>query len=255
MDVNLKLKLLGNIPIPIKDICLIYSLTLSEIISIGIDEYETMLSNLIIDPKQLLKDSEDMEEITTFDIIIYNILNCKDGQYINYILKAIKMFIKEEVSFVCPNKADSVDVIKESYFVIGEQNESNRFLNREDYAIFKEILLCQNCLNNNDNKEEYNPANEDAKNILSKINKSKEKMKKLKEDREGKMSLSDIISTVAAKSSNLNIIEIMKLSIYQLYDQLDRIQMIEEYEMSIKSLLAGANPDEIKVQHYLRPKK
>ena len=250
MERNLKHRLLGNIPIPLKDICFIHSLTIKEIL-FDIDKYELMLSNLIIEIKDIVPDAKDTENIHTFDILIYNILQDKKGDYCKYILDAIKTFIKEDVSFVFTPSEDLDNIPNSAYFSIGNQEkpEECRFLGKKDYDEFKYILKKSNNINDKEVEEEYKPLNSRAQEILDKINKGKAKIAK----RKGELHLTDIVSSIVAKNS-LNLIDVMEYNIYQVYDILSRIQMIEEFETSINSLLAGCDPDKIDVKHYLRPR-
>jgi len=254
MDKNLKHRLLGNIPIPLKDICFVHSLKIKEILY-DIDKYETMLSNLIIELKDIIPDKKELVNISTFDIIVFNILGDQNGEYLKYILNAIKTFVKADVTFYYTPLENLDEIPNNAYFIIGDSNkpEECKFLGKEDYDYFKYILKKSNCLKNPE-KEKYNPAGAMAQSIIDKIKKREKFIEKQKIEFEGELQLCDTISAVVAKSNSLNMVDIGKLNLYQLYDQLEEIQMIEEYEINIKSLLAGCDPDKINVKHYLRPK-
>ena len=40
---------------------------------------------------------------------------------------------------------------------------------------------------------------------------------------------------------------------YQFNNQFNRMQMIEDYDINIRSLLAGADSKKIQLKHYIRP--
>jgi len=63
----------------------------------------------------------------------------------------------------------------------------------------------------------------------------------------------DLISSVANFDGNgLNIINIWDLNVYQFYEQLQRGQMKEQYRWNLQQLLVGVNPDNIKLESYLK---
>jgi hypothetical protein len=59
-----------------------------------------------------------------------------------------------------------------------------------------------------------------------------------------------LISSVCSKHANLSLFNIEKLTIYQLIDQFKRLNMIDEYFISVDSLLAGADSKKVDLNHW-----
>jgi hypothetical protein len=104
----------------------------------------------------------------------------------------------------------------------------------------------QNCISK---KDEIKTANAKAEEIKNKILKGQQLLnKKMGLD----VSFGDLVSVLAANGNNLNIINIWDLTMYQFNNQFARMQMIEDYDLNIRSLLAGAKKEDIQLKHYIR---
>ena len=64
--------------------------------------------------------------------------------------------------------------------------------------------------------------------------------------------LIDLISVLASKHNNLNIMNIWELNYFQFNDQFQRMQLIENYDMSVRQLLAGVDKKHVNLEHYIK---
>jgi len=53
--------------------------------------------------------------------------------------------------------------------------------------------------------------------------------------------ISDIVSAVSSKSNSINKLNIWQFTIYQIYDEYARLELIDNYDFSIKAMMAGAD--------------
>jgi hypothetical protein len=237
-----KYRMFANIPVKMDNICTIYSYTLYEIMDIGYEKYHNYLMNLISEPKDFLKniDIKDLEDLTTFDIItsnLYHTLIKDDDKYYNLIQEAFRLFIKEDIELFWDNN--------ELKLII---DRSDRIIDKENYNTFKNILKTQNGFDK-EKKEEFIPANDKANEIKQKILKARQK-RKTKDD---EITFHDLISVLAANSKSVNILNVWDLNIYQFNNQFTRMKMIEDYDIGIRSILAGAKSEDVKLKYYIRP--
>ena len=84
-------------------------------------------------------------------------------------------------------------------------------------------------------KEEFNPANEQARKLMERIRKNRAKAPKQKSN----VDLTSIISAVAWKSNSLTIESVWKLTLYQLYDAFYRLEIIDNYDKKLSAIYAG----------------
>lgn len=209
LDETLSLKLLAGDPIDIPNAGRVYPLTLKEIKEITLVNYNYLLVVLCY--------KSDMNQSIFNNIIT----NCKlDFDYQNLVLNALSCFFKDSVS-ILNNK-----------FYIGEVFQ-NRYLDNSNYDEFYNILKLQNCMQNT--KEEYNPANEKARELIERIKKSKAKNPPKKNN----IDMASIISGIVWKSKTINIFNVWDLTIYQLYDALNRMDILDNFDNVMHGYFAG----------------
>lgn len=212
MKIN-ELSLLRGEPIFIKNIGMIYPLTLGDIQNLG-EENFIILVNL------LSFESQTADENNWF---------CSDTtkELSSIMCWALSVVLKSTVKF------------KNSRYQISQGGE----ITKDNFRELAYVIKRQYCLKTMSTE---NYANTKAKEIAERIKKAKSHIK-TKADH---LSLNDIISSLAAKHPNLNLFNIWDLTIYQLYDQFKRIQLIDDYDFSIQANLHGADIKKIKHWSY-----
>lgn len=254
---NIDLTLLTTDPIPIMDnadienprlICKIHPFTIRDIKDIGGElVFNSYLSALTINQDRLLQGEEDNtknnQETDIPDFHLAHYICNADEDFRNTYLKAMSFVLKESVG-IC-----------DLGFYIGETHEY-RIINHENYDEFVHIVKLQNCIEKVDNKSNQdNPANDKAKELLEKRKKLREKLNKIKNkdsDGEGEpLTLADLVSILCANGNNINIFNVWDLSFYAFNDQFNRMKMLDDYQVNVRSILAGADPKEIELKHWM----
>jgi hypothetical protein len=227
LNEDIKLQLLGGKETPISiDNIEIIPLSLREIVKMKYSKYNQYLANLISDPIDFgITD----KNITTFDVL-YGGIWYGDDKFRDYILEALQLFIKEDIT---PNSK------------YGFELSGGRYLNRENYEEFKQVLKWQNCI---EEDKEFKPANKRAEEFKKRILQARQKVAK----RKG-LSFADIISSYSIVCDGINISSIWDLTLYQFFNQMSRYKMFEEYKTGLQSLFAGAKPESVDLKHYVRP--
>ena len=230
-----QVQLLAGIPIPMSDSsCLIYSKTLRDIALVGVNKYFRYL-NLLTITKKDIKNLFKQDDVEPFDFILFNsILN---EEFKNEFIEALKYFIKEDVLFVSEMES----------FIIGKFEEE-RMLNKDNFGEFQIILKLQNFL---EEKNKSNGENDIAKKIKEKIAKGREKVAQIKGINNDNINLSDLIGSLAINTS-LGIDRIWDITYYAFNDQFRRMRMLEQYETSLQSIMAGADPKKVKLEDWIK---
>lgn len=246
-----KLKLLAGDPIKFYDIGKIYPFTIGDIKKIGgEDEFNTYLKILTISKdtftslqSQGIVDDDQtkaLNKITNLDIIYILCTNNNDF-YNKYI---------EAMGFIFRDKAHFTDY----GICIGELNK-DKLIDSVKYDEFIEVIKVQNCLKKQDDVDDENPANDKAKELLEKRKKSREKVNQIKnKDEQGNgepLALDDLVSILCANGNGINMFNVWDLSFYAFNDQFNRMKMFEDFQINIHSLLAGADPNEIELKHWM----
>lgn len=244
----------GNIPI--------HRLTLEQMTEFGYSKSQRLLNLLTLkddDAKQCFK--EDVED-STYKLIYYTILN--EITRINN-----RDFDMEDIdNFLCLSLPSFLMLIFQSGvtfdvshgFVIENNNSVNVedkyfYLNESNFNNFRDLLRYRNCLSDIDEEiDGENPSNEMAKMLLEKRRKLRQKLKKSKQnsnDDESALTIADLIS-IFAESRKLPLQDVYKnYDIYQFNNQFNRLKIMEDYQVNIQILLAGAKSEDVKLQHWL----
>lgn len=236
-SLDLKLKLLAGDAIEINGIGYIRPLTLRQIKDMGYANYNEYVSLLVTDLKETdtykQLDIKDDVEVTIFDMC----LSLQD--LMDKFVKAIKNVFQIDCDLLYDKENHRIYL-----------GDSDRFISNENLEDIREILLYQNCLKNvGELKKKYNPADEVSNRIAEKLKSAKKNIEKYKNKGSSDGSdidLADIISAVSTKSYHRDKINIWDYTIYQLYDDFQRLRMVDDYDITIQSMLQGAKDAKLK---------
>ncbi|MCK9577531.1 MAG: hypothetical protein M0R51_16625 [Clostridia bacterium] len=211
-------------------------LTIGEIVDLGYLQYHRYLKYFVENIEDYFKDIPDeLKEIIPFDVFIRS-----DSDILNEFTNAIKFFFKEDKIKILGGDIQST---------IFPENK-NKLINRDNWLQYCKVVNIQNCVNKTLD-DDYNPKSSKAREIAEKLRKAREKINKIKSKNNEQLDFSDLISCLATNGNNLNLLNIFNLTMYQFNDQFKRMQMFEEYDINIRSLLAGADKDKIDLKHWI----
>jgi len=129
-------------------------------------------------------------------------------------------------------------------------DDRNGIISDNNFDLIIETIKKSNCLKTNNEDDDYNPANDKAKEIADKIRKSREKVNKLKAKNNESLDLFDIISAFSTYQK-IDLDRVYEMTIFRFYDQFKRMQKINEYDISIQSLLHGADPKKVEIKNFV----
>ena len=250
-DKDLNLRLLGNLPIEIKDVGKIYSPKLIEIAEIGELEYNNYLGLISLDKDYFKKNNnlnnelsfeerEEFEkEINKLSIFQFIYISLYQNIHLRQsYLDALSFFFKEKVYFY------------ENGFLHIDTIDKDKIISDNNFDLIIETIKKSNCLKTNNEDDDYNPANDKAKEIADKIRKSREKVNKLKAKNNESLDLFDLISAFSTYQK-IDLDRVYEMTIFRFYDQFKRMQKINEYDISIQSLLHGADPKKVEIKNFV----
>lgn len=230
-------RLLRGSKIDISDNISFYPPTLKDISEIGLEEWLEIINLFFYDLNKIkfsLSDNKAFDDFTPFQIFMFML--SEDDEEIaktrEKLTIALSFLTKTEWTFekiIFHN--GSVPLDEQDWFAL-------RSLVAMEYGIKEE------------ERQEYNLANEKAKAFKEKRKKLEEEVRRIKQKNKEEQNFNDYISAVAAKVPGLNILNVWELTMFQLIDQLNRLNLIDNYEFSLQALLAGADSKKIDVQHW-----
>jgi hypothetical protein len=274
-EIDLELELLsgsslyvGNIEIP--------SYTLSEIKEYGYSDYMTSLQFISVDIEDFISSVHDMEKRIVLEQEKTNLksydffMSLGGAELRDKTMTAIAMILKTDDLYVIDDSI-AVGFIEMGILVENEhgelvvdidvldvtEQEDLKIVHRGNFDDIVEAVKLQNYLKKPATKKEErdeNPADEATRALMEQMKKMKEKVEKKKQkqrEQEGsddEVNIATIISAISSKSHSINKLNIWNFTIYQLYDEYSRLELIDNYDFSIRAMMAGA--EKIELTHW-----
>ena len=216
---------------------LIKPLTMGEIEELTESKYFQYISILTIG-KESFQITDD--NIPLFDLVFAICTREEDFRYL--FLNSMSCFIREEIKMY----ANSI-----GFFFYSENEEVCSFITKDNYDDIIEVIKYQNCLIKKSENDE-NPANEKAREILEKQKKARALLAKAKGSGDGEsLTLADLVSILASNGNGITPFNVWDMNFYWFNNQFNRMKMLDEYDINIRSLLAGAKSEDIDLKHWM----
>ena len=229
---DIRLALMCGIDIPIPNLQLIlHQPKIKEIALIGETNFFigvqclNINKNAFVEGKSLLIDTNNFQIFMT---IMFEEAT-KDKRYaVEQLLSLLfpeykVMFTPRSIVFTKENFTTSID-------------ENNFFILQE---VVKEVFCFSSALNQQEN---FNPANEKAKQIAEKLMKGRQKVAELSGANNASI-FSQYLSSLSV-GLHISLIELMELTMFQILDLVERYSLYMNWDIDIRSRLAGAQPDD-----------
>ena len=224
-----KLALMTGVKIPIQELSLVITQpTIKDISALGENEFFTALQYISIDKKQYIDDINILKNTSNFEIFVA--LLEENPEQRMYVIAFLNMIFPDNKIFLTPSS------------IIINKNENNVILDKDNFYILQEYLKDIFCLKNAANQQiSFNPKGKNANEIADKIMKGRKKISE--EKGEDKESIFSRYLSVLAVGNNKSIQELINLTVYQLYDLIERYNIFMNWDIDIRSRLAGAKAE------------
>lgn len=274
-EIDLKLALLSGDGVRLGNLT-IYPYTMKEARVYGYDRYMNNLQWLNLTVDDFIKSVDDLEQkitlqaerstLKTFDF--FTTLGSPETEEI--IMEITAMIFKTgdvrlledgviaidfEKNGIMSENEDGLMVIDEEWVEIIPEDKI-KLIHRGNFDEIIRIVRYQNFMSNvNGRKDEFNPANEEARKLAEQMERNRQKVEAKKKAQKANekgddddVDISDIISAVTAKSNSINKFNVWDLTLYQLYDEYSRLELIDNYHFNIKAMMAGVK--EVDLKHW-----
>ena len=222
---DLKLKLILGLPIEINRVK-IHSVKVREIAEFGYLKYNQALKIISADSFEIKRILDSKENISPFEFVVISVMSNVQ----------IRILIEDLFTLIFKEKTEFSE--EKLCFNVGKHE-----LNKD---IFDEIvnIICKRNGANKNQKDLGKPSNEKARKILEKRNLARSKLKKIGENG---FDLADLVSFLSVYFDTSTL---LNLDIYQLTDRFMRIIKKENYDISVNSLIHGANKSDLDLKHW-----
>lgn len=223
--------ILNGVPIP--------PITIDEIANIGYSTYMGLLHYICADINDIIADNDGKYDSShVYAFLLYSFLNDKnedDKSYVPTFIRALRM--------ICHTDNISYDAKNEAFLIDGG------VLNNDNFPDFQIIVRERNGISQL-NEDIDNPANAKAAALLAKKKALKKKIDKAKNQDSSGITLADLVS-ILSSGLQLPIYVVSQYDVYQFNDQFNRLRIFKDYDVNIQALLAGADSNSVKLQHWI----
>lgn len=224
-----RLALMTGIDFPIEGCSLIiHQPSIKEISYIGETDFFMGIQLLSVNKSMYETPEIDLSEMTNFDIFI-QLMNSPE-------LKDQKSKVQQALSMLFP----SYQIMMTPRTIVFNQEGNSFILDERNFESFQQQLGQMLCLQQS-GQQAFNPGGNKAREIAQKLQRARERVaaQKAKEGGSGSM-FSQYLSIVTIGISSMSLKDSLDLTLYQLYDLVERYSLYINWDLDIRSRLAGA---------------
>ena len=230
MDTRLALMCGTGIPVPSCQL-VIHQPRIEEIALIGEDIFFSGVQTLCLNKTMFIEDKILLATTTNFQIFMMIMSE-----------KTVKEK-KDAVKQVCTLLFPEYNVLFTPKSLLFQKEQESIIIddtNFEDLQVCLREIFCANT--GPMDQQTFNPANEKAKEIANKIMAGRKKVADLKG--QNNISVFSQYISMLTIGLHISILELQKLTMFQLYDLVERFMLYVNWDIDLRSRLAGAKPDE-----------
>lgn len=228
---DIKLALMCGIDIPIPELQLvIHQPKIKEIAYIGTKDFFVGAQSICINKNNLNIEAENVLSNTSNFQIFMTMMQEKE-------MADKKLAVNQVFTLLFPNQK----VLLTPRSILVQDAESIMI----DESNFESLQMCLKqifCLNNSDSQQMgFNPQSKKAKEIAEKLMRGRQRIAEQNGEADADI-FSQYLSTLAI-GLQMPLSELMDCTVYQLFDLIKRYQLYIDWDIDIRSRLAGAKPD------------
>ena len=230
MDIRLALMCGIDIPIPECQL-VIHQPRIREIAYLGEQDFFTGVQTLCIDKKMMIQDKALLDTTNNFQIFM-TIMSEKET--------ADK---KAAVQQVCTLLFPDCKTIFTPRSIILQGKSGMITIDENNFEPMQQIVTQICCLRSGPgDQQSFNPANEKAAEIARKLMRGRQIVAEQKGETNTSI-FSQYLSTLTVGLHSMSLQDLMDLTMFQLYDLIERYMLYINWDMDIRSRLAGGKPD------------
>ena len=230
MDYRLALMAGIDIPIPACQITL-HQPTIKEIAYVGERDFFTGIQCLCLQKNMVIQDESLLQNTTNFQIFMTIMQERQTVEKKESVISALALLFP------------SYQVIFTPRSLMLTASENSIMIDEANFEDFQQVISQVFCIQNSD-AAAFNPGNKKAKEIADKLMKARKKVAQLKAEQGGEGSvLAQYVSSLTVGIASMALEACLNLTIYQLYDLMERYSLYTNWDLDLKSRLAGGKPD------------
>lgn len=229
MDSRLALMAGTDIPVPECRIVL-HQPTITEISFVGEENFFIGVQTLCLNKTMFIQDESVLEQVNNFQIFMTVINDKSTADKKEAVKQVLKLILPKYQVMMTPKS-----------IVVNEEGASH-MIDEDNFEAFQEALKLIFCAKTGPmNQQAFNPANAKAKEIADKLMRGRQRVAQQK----GELNVSVFSQYLSILTIGLHIpiTELLKTTMFQLYDLMERYTLYINWDIDIRSRLAGGKPE------------
>ena len=231
MDIRLALMVGSPIPIPECQIT-IHQPTLEEISYLGEEDFFKGVQTLSLHKSMFIQDETVLKDINNFQIFMMVMTDKQTVDKKHATLDVLKLFFPNYKTVLTPQSLLFID-----------KDGQNHIVDANNFEFLQETIRKITCANNGDmTNQAFNPGNAKAKEIADKIMRGRQRVAALKGAANASI-FSRYLSVLTIGLHTMSLFDLIKCTMFQLYDLIERYSLNINWDLDIRTRLAGGKPD------------
>lgn len=229
-DIALALMCGSDIPIPECQIT-IHQPRIYEIALIGDTDFFTAIQTLCVNKNMITQGETLLRNTNNFQIFM-TIMQEKEA-----------VDKKEAVKQLFPLIFPSYNFTLTPRSIILKNNEQSTIIDENNFEAFQKIISQIFCINTGPMEaQSFNPQSKKAKEIAEKLMRARQRVAAQKADNGGSI-FTQYISVLTVGLNSMSLQDCEELTMYQLFDLVERYMLYVNWDLDIRSRLAGAKSE------------
>lgn len=229
MDIRLALMAGTDIPVPECQL-IVHQPTITEISFVGEENFFVGIQTLCLNKTMFIQDESVLEQVNNFQIFMTVINDKSTADKKEAVKQVLKLILPKYQVMMTPKS-----------IVVNEEGASH-MIDEDNFEAFQEALKLIFCAKTGPmNQQAFNPANAKAKEIADKLMRGRQRVAQQK----GELNVSVFSQYLSILTIGLHIpiTELLKTTMFQLYDLMERYTLYINWDIDIRSRLAGGKPE------------
>lgn len=220
-----------DIPIPEVQIA-IHQPTLKEISYIGEQTFFMGMQTLLIDKKNLMVQGNFVLENTSNFQVFMTVMQEKEmADKKEAVISVLQLLFLDAQTIFTPNS-----------ILLNRQGQQS-IIDENNFDILQNYMKEIFCVKTGPmDQQSFNPQSAKAKEIAEKLMRGRQRVAEQKGEQSGS-AFGRYISILAIGTNTIRVSDAINLTMYQLYDLVERYTLYLNWDLDIRSRLAGATPD------------
>lgn len=230
-DYNLALMTGIDIPVPELQIS-IHQPTIKEISMIGEQDFFIGIQLLCVKKELYIQEEQLLANTTNFQLFITMINEKEIVEKKECVLQVLTLLIPDYKIIFTPRSM----VLKKDEVMIT--------IDEGNFEFLQQLLNEQFCLKGS-GQEQFNPKGNKAKEIAQKLMRARQRVaeQKMQGEGGGGSMFSQYLSILTFATGSMGLKDLCELTMYQMYDLIERYSLYLNWDLDIRSRLAGGKPD------------